>query len=144
MRKLLVLCLLVLTGCYTYAPARGAPFARGMAVRAQLSTPMDFRLTELTANNVVSVTGEVVRQESDTVVISAQWLRAQSGYQFPAAGETITIPADHLADLERRRISPIRSAAIVAAGAVAGVLFVAVFEGGGGGGGTGRNPPKPQ
>ena len=144
MRKLLVLCLLVLTGCYTYAPARSAPFARGMAVRAQLSAPMDFRLTELTANNVVSVTGEVVRQDPDTLVLSAQWLRAQSGYQFPAAGETVTIPADRLADLERRRISVLRSAAIVAAGALVSGLFVAVLDGGGGGSGTGRRPPNPQ
>lgn len=144
MRKLLVLCLVALTGCYTYAPARGAPAVRGMSVRAQLAAPMDFRLTELTANNVVSVTGEVVRQDPDTLVLSAQWLRAQSGYQFPASGETIVIPADRLADVERRRISAVRSAAIVAAGALAGVLFVTILEGGGGGGGTGRNPPTPQ
>ncbi|MGI9179794.1 MAG: hypothetical protein ACR2H9_04750 [Longimicrobiaceae bacterium] len=144
MRRFLVLALLMLTGCYTYAPVRDTPLVRGTSVRAELSTPSDFRLTELTANNVVSVAGEVVRQDTDTLVMSAMWLRAQTGYEFPAAGETVLIPSYRLAALEQRRLSPARSAAFGGAIALAGVLLAAAMQGGGAAGGGSGGKTNPQ
>ncbi len=144
MRRFLVLTLLALTGCYTYTPVRDAPLVRGTPVRAELSAPSDFRLTELTANNVVSVAGEVVRQDPDTLVMSAMWLRAQTGYEFPAAGETVVIPSYRVASLEQRRLSPARSAAFGGAITLAAVLLAAALDGSGAAGGGGVGRPAPQ
>lgn len=143
MQAFFVSLLLLLTGCYTYAPVPGMTLGRGTAVRARLAAPSDFRLTELTANGVVTIDGEVVRQDTGELVVSALWLRSQTGYEFPAAGETVTIPAERLAGIEQKRFSVARSAMVAGAGVLASVLFVAAFgtDGfGGGGGGDGTDP----
>ncbi|MEW5930740.1 MAG: hypothetical protein AB1941_25040 [Gemmatimonadota bacterium] len=140
----LVLLCALLSGCFTYSPARSAP-GRAARVRVTLSTPTDFRLTEVTANEVVVVEGEIVRADSAEVAISALDLRARSGYEFATQGETLVIPRSSIAVLETRRISVWRSALVV--GALVAVMTLTekliglgIGDDNGGGGGGGPNP----
>ncbi len=145
MRSVLSFLLFIsMSGCYTYAPASSASLAQGAAVRARLNAPGDFPLTDLTANRVMTVDGEVVRQDADALVLSATWLRSQSGYDFAAAGETVTIPAGTIAAVERRKVSLLRSAGVAMAGLLASALLVRVLEGGGSGASGGGGTTNPQ
>lgn len=144
MRTLLVVYLAGLTGCYSYVPAAGPELTLGTSVRARLSTPTDFRLTNLSVNNTVLIDGEVVRQGPDSLVISAFSLRAETGYTMPAIGETLAIPGGRIAAIERRRFDPLRSGLLVGLTAAASALLVGALDGGGGGGSTGGGGPNPQ
>jgi hypothetical protein len=143
-RTLLIVCLAGLTGCYSYAPAAGRELPRGTPVRARLSTPTDFRLTDLSVNNTVLLDGEVIRQDPDSLVLSAFSLRANTGYTLPAIGETVSIPTDRIAGIERRRFDALRSGLLVAAAAVGSALFFSALNSGGGGGSSGGGTPNPQ
>lgn len=133
--------LIVLTGCYTYAPVGSVAPARGEHVRARLSTPQSVALSDITVGNVVLLDAEVVRSGEDSLVVSALSLRSQSGGDFAAAGETIAIPASSLESVETRRFSLVRSSAfIVAAGAAAALLFAALGDAVSGSGGGKPNP----
>jgi hypothetical protein len=117
MRSLALVTLLSLlcTGCFPYAASPSAGPAPGTRVRAHLARPHDIRLTNVTANDVVRVEGEVVRMTPDTAVFSAWGLRAGSGYEFPATGETVRLERSAIARLEQRRFDVFRSAGLVAA-----------------------------
>jgi hypothetical protein len=137
-----LLCLSVLNGCFAYVPAAGDPPAPNR-VRVLLTRPMDVRLTNVTANNVAVAEGEVVSTTRDTLTISAHWLRAGTGYEFPGVGETVRIPREQVGRLETRRFSAARSAgvAILTVG-LGALLFAGVgkLTGGSDGGGGRPNP----
>jgi hypothetical protein len=135
--------LIGLTGCYSYVPLSGATPERGTQVRARLNQPASFTLADVTVNNVVLIDAEVVRSGEDSLVVSALWLRSQAGMDFPAAGETLAIEAGSVGAIETRRMSLLRSSAlIVAAGAAASLLFASLgtLDSGGGGG---KPSPRP-
>lgn len=144
MRKFLILSLTVLTGCYSYVPAAQQVLARGTPVRARLSTPTDFRLTEISVNNAVTVQGEVVRQDADSLIVSAVSLRSETGREVPAAGETLAIPSARIAGVEKKRFDVLRSVAVTAAGFATTLLLFMAFDAGGGSGGPGGGGPSPQ
>ena len=143
MRGLLILSLGVLTGCYSYVPVVGTSLGRGTTVKARLSAPADFRLTDMAVNNAVLLSGEVVSHGRDTLALSVFSLRAPTGFTFPAAGETLFVPNVRIAELERRRFAPVRSALVLGAAVAATTLVFSSFDVGGNSGGGGR-PPTPQ
>lgn len=122
--------LLLLSACYSYAPVQGAAPDRGSRVRIHLTEPRDVRLTNLTGNEVVLVSGELVRMGADTAVVSAYTLRARSGYEFLAAGETVRVPQSDIALVQRRRLSPLKSGLLVGAVALGTSLVAAAVESG--------------
>lgn len=143
MRKLPILTLLLLTGCYSYGPAGSAPLSLGTPVRARLAAPSDFRLTNVSVNDAVIVNGEVIEQRADTLLLSALSLRSPSGFDYPAAGETLRIPTSSIQLLERRKVSLLRSGALVVlAGTLTSGLF-SIFETGGESSG-GKPSPNPE
>jgi hypothetical protein len=141
-RKLLIVGLLVLGGCYAYTPVAVSTLPRGTSVRVHLATPGDFRITQVTVNDVRVIDAEVIGFQDDTLALSAWWLESASGYEFPASGETVGVPGGQIGKIEKRRISVARTAGL--AGAFAGVTSlliaaldaVGVIGGGGGGGGS--------
>ncbi len=125
------------TSCFSYSPATG-PVSQGARVRIHLQPPRDVRLSTLTANDVVRVEGELVRADPDTTVISAWMLLGRSGLDFVAAGETVHLPVGGVAQVEVRKVSLLRSAAV----GVAALLGLALIDRAiGGGGGGGDDPP---
>lgn len=144
MRKLLIVGLLVLSGCYGYAPVTLSTVPRGTSVRVHLSTPGDFRITQVTVNDVRVIDAEVIGFQDDTLALSAWWLESVTGYEFPASGETVRVPGGHIGMIEKRRISVARTAGL--AGAFAGVttLLVAALDAAGVIGGNGGNGTSTQ
>jgi hypothetical protein len=136
---------LVTVGCLSYTPIDGnEPAPRlGMEVRAHLSTPESFPLTNLTANNVVEVDGEIVRWEEDRLVLSAWWLRAGSGIEHRGIGETVNIPRSSLGAVERKQLSVTRTGVLVGFIALLGVLAQAALSAGAGPEGS-QNGPGPE
>jgi hypothetical protein len=143
-RRLTVLLLLLQMGCYSYGPATGSTLSQGTPVRTRLNSPTDFRLTNISVNSTTELRGEVVRQSPDTLVLSVLSLRSQGGYSVPAVGETLTIPTDRIALVERRRLDPLRSALLGGAVAAVGTLLISALSTTEGGVGGGRNPPTAQ
>lgn len=139
--SVLLLCLL-LNGCFTYAPVQNAP-GPAARVRVQLAAPTDFRLADLTANEVVVADGEMVRADDREIVMSAMRLQARSGYEFVGRGETLTIPRSNIVSLQRKRIAPLQSALLVGAVAAFVVLTTRIFDAVGAGGDGGERPPPP-
>lgn len=127
--------LLLLSACYSYAPVEGPAPERGARVRLHLTEPRDVRLTNVTGNEIVLVSGELVRMAGDTAVVSASSLRARSGYEFIAAGETLRIPRSEIALLQHRRLSPARSGLLAGAVALGTTLLGSVVQASGGDGG---------
>lgn len=136
-----VLLCVLLTGCFSYVTTHDTP-ARASRVRVLLAAPTDFRLTDFTANEVVSAEGEMVQGDDHEIVLSVLDLRARSGYEFPGRGETLRIPRSNITTVQVNRISPIRTGLL--AGVVALVSTVTerlVLGGGGTGSGKGGGPP---
>lgn len=126
----LLLVVFVLNGCYTYVPTQEIP-DRGARVRVQLSQPQDVRLSEVTANDVVTISGEVARLDSSAVVLSAYVLRSASGYENVARGESVGILRENIAAIRQSRISPLNTAGLVAVGILIAVAAgVALAEAG--------------
>lgn len=122
------------SGCYVYVPLKSStpPPVRGAAVRARLAEPGRFRLTDVTAENVSSVDGEVVEWNADRLVLSAFWVRSNSGLEHKGVGETVVLPRTTIATVERKQISLARSSALAGGIALLAVLANAAFIGGGG------------
>jgi hypothetical protein len=134
---------IALAGCYTYVPAAAPPTERGSRVRVNLADPAELRLANVTANDVVTVTGDVIHLAEDSLALSAWELRSASGFEHLASGETVRIERDNIAGLERRKLSALRSALVTGALVLGGALFFAVVGGGDNGGEGPRNPPPP-
>lgn len=137
-----LLCLSVLNGCFSYVPAAVDPPAPSR-VRVLLTRPMDVRLSNVTANNVAVAEGEMVSATRDTLTISALWVRAGTGYEFPGVGETVRIPREQVGRVETRRFSAARSAGLTILSVGLGALLfagVGKLTGSGDGGGGRPNP----
>ncbi len=104
---------LLVSACYTYVPTSTAP-QRASEVRLQLFQPGEFRLANLTANDVVLIEGEMIRAGADSVLVSARWLQARSGYEFVGSGETVRVPRPLVSVIETKKLSPFKTAALAA------------------------------
>lgn len=133
-----------LNGCFAYQAPSGAPLAQGQGVRVLLSTPMDVRLVDVTANNVALVEGEFVSADSAQLVLSTRLVRSNSGYEQLGGGMTVQIPREKIGRMEERRLSVARSAGLVGivigltAAVAAANSGTGVKGGPGGGGGSGQ------
>jgi hypothetical protein len=138
--SIVLLLLFSLNGCYAYRPTYELQ-RRASEVRVRLSAPQDFRLIHLTASDVALVDGEVIRMGADSVLLSARWLKARSGYEFPGSGETVGVPRSNVAIIEKKHISPFRTAlALGGVGVIYGLTSVLVRNTGGGGRDRERQP----
>ncbi len=138
----LLLSLSFLNGCFAYAPMHGVSPQPGARVRVQLREPQQVRLGELTANDVMTVIGEVVTEDSSQIVISALSATTRSGFEHAANGETVRVARGNAAVVSINRVSVLRSAGLAGLVALGGAAFVSGVRagrasgGGGGGGGS--------
>ncbi len=118
--------------------------AQAARVRVHLSTPTDYRLLDFTANEVVVAEGEVVRSDSQVLVLSAMALKGRTGTEFSGRGESITIPRERIAALHRQQLSPSRTLLLGGALAVMATVTSRVVGASGGSGGDGGRQPVEQ
>ncbi|HYW06276.1 MAG TPA: hypothetical protein VE913_04930 [Longimicrobium sp.] len=134
------LALFALNGCFSYVPMNGPDPLPGARVRVELRSPQQIRAGEVTANDVVSVIGEVISADTSLLVLSASQLTARSGYELSGGGETARLPRGNIVVVSQNRLSVLRTALVAGAIAVLGGTFasqVRASRGGGGGGGGG-------
>ncbi|UCC73531.1 MAG: hypothetical protein JSV86_02925 [Gemmatimonadota bacterium] len=139
---LLVVSVFNLSACNVYVPTGIEDLERPDRVRVYLSVPSEFELLDLTANNVSSVDGEVVRWDDEELVLSVWWLESSYGLEFRGQGETIVVPRQHINHIEERKFSVAKTAGLI------GILVVAFAVGVGslaaaGASGSNGGPPDP-
>jgi hypothetical protein len=141
-RSLTVLALSASTGCFSYRPLQPpAPeLKRGAELRAELRAPERVRLTDITIENVALVQGEFVQWEPDSLMLSVLWLRAGTGTEHRANGETIVVPLAHVGRLQRKTVSLPRTAGLVGVALLGGTLFYAGMSSGASGNPGGQGP----
>ncbi len=117
----------LLGGCFAYAPLRQPSPSPATPLRLLLSTPGDYRLTNVTMNDVREVDGELVAMEDTAVIVSALRLVARSGFEHAGEGATLLVPRSSIASIDVQRISPLRTllfvGGLVALGAVTGAAL---------------------
>lgn len=142
MRKwtaLLLLAVTSLNGCFSYVPAREQAPSQASRVRVHLVQPQQVRLSQVTANDVALVDGEIVSATDEEVSVSALWLVGRGGYETPGENATVRIPRANVARMEVRRPSLLRTGAILGAAAVLAAVFAAATLNGSADGGGGGN-----
>ncbi|MBW3656803.1 MAG: hypothetical protein KY444_11940 [Gemmatimonadetes bacterium] len=133
-----------LNGCFTYAPVNGAMPGPGARVKVALENPQEVRTGDLTANDVVEVTGELISADTTALVVSAFQLTSRSGYEHLALGETTHVPRLNVSAVRVNRINPLRTAAMTGLALLGGALFVSQISPPRGGGGPGNEGPGQQ
>lgn len=135
--------------CHHYVSPEGGPdvLARGERIRVSTSTPVSVDLGEISVDDAVLVDGELIElREDGTVVMSVIQAQSPSGATRGGVGETVTIPGDAVASIEKRVINPVTTTLIVVviAGAATAV-GIAALSGesmNGDGNGNGTVPPE--
>lgn len=135
---------LSLNGCFAYAPVNGAMPSPGSRVKVALDSPQEVRTGDITANDVVEVTGELVSADTAALVVSAFQLTSRSGYEHLASGETTRVPRLNISTVRVNRISPLRTAAMTGLALLGGALFISQVSPPRGGGGPGNGGGGPQ
>jgi hypothetical protein len=138
--SLVLLSTFVLNGCFVYVPNKGTPLQQGQSVQVFLNTPQDVRLTDVTANNVVRVDGEVVSVDADKMVLSAALVTQASGMDQLGENATVVVPRSHVDRVQEKRFSAVRTAGLVGLMALLTTLTAAGVVGGTSDGGHG--PPS--
>ncbi len=128
LRRVVAAALLPLVGgCVSYAPLANPDPPRAAVLRLTLSTPGDYRLTNVTMNDVGTIDGELVTMDDSVVVVSATRLVARSGFEHLGEGATLRVPRSSIGSIQIKRLSPARTAlflgGLVALGAVTSVAL---------------------
>lgn len=133
-----------LAGCYSYAPLQGPPSGveRGTRLKIHLSRPVDVRMGDVGANNVVYLDAEMIDVEGDSLAVSVFQTTSQSGYQQEVNGRTGKVPLDAVGSIELRTFSAVKTLAagalVVAAALGAAAALTSGFSGSSGSGNTGQ------
>lgn len=132
--------------CFRYVPVEtDARLDRATPVRVLLSRPTDVRLSDLTANGVREVRGEMIGWRSDSLALSVYWLVTATDVEHRGRGETVLFEGDNIARIEKKEMDVARTTGltvgIVALTAAAGY---GLAGGGNEGGpdGNGGIPPQ--
>ena len=144
----MVLLLPMAAACYRYVPPEGGPasIARGERLRVSLSSPVSVDLGEISVDDAVLVSGELIELKEDgSIVMSVAEAQSPSGATRGGVGETVTIPADAIASVEKRVVNAATTALVVViiAGA-ATVIGVTALNSGSPGGENGNGTPPPE
>lgn len=140
--SLLLLMVMTLNGCFSYVPAGAKNPGQSSRVRVHLNQPQEVRLSQITANDVSVVDGEVVELTDDALTVSALWVTGRGGYENPGENVTVRIPRANVSRLEVRRPSLLRTGAILGIAALLAGAFAAATLNGGSEGGGGPPPPS--
>lgn len=140
----LSLAALCLSACFSYIPTDPSRLGTGARVRVRLQEPQSVPLRNLTANDIVAARGEITVVRDNEIVLSALALESALGREYAAEWETVTLPRERLAAVERREFSWIRTAGLALVAVAASVLTSEVIDTGGGGDRGAPPPPQPK
>jgi hypothetical protein len=135
--------LLLLCGCYVNVPLATTP-EPGSQVHLALTDRGSVDLAQYLGRGVTGVDGRLLGSEDSVVSVSVSRVVMQSGDDQLWKGESVTIPREAIASVQRRKLSFWRSGLI--GGVVAAAAFAIGSQAGGssGGGKPGGPPPVGQ
>ncbi|HST62749.1 MAG TPA: hypothetical protein VLK84_28845 [Longimicrobium sp.] len=138
-RRMAAAALLTLLGgsaCTSYVAAGvGTTPSAGALVRLDFAAPREVGMGSVTANGVHTLTGELVAADSATFTVAAMRAISDGGYETLGPGLSVEIPRQAVREVRISRISPARSAGLVASLAGLGLLVVGALASAGGEGG---------
>src|SRR5690606_39005211 len=118
------------SGCYVYQEIDPGSLTAGHVVRLHLSAqPARADVTGLNLNRSVEVSGRVVEWDDARIVMVQDRTGIESGYAFGSTSDTVRASWSAVASMERSRISPVRTVAVVAGGAILAALGIQYFFG---------------
>ena len=141
-RVVLLVGLLVASGCYSYTPVSNPAVGTTVRVRVPVTSAVDDRNA---AQNSVLIEGDVV-ESRDTLVLTTTNRQEYGAYREITLVDTIRLAPDQFVSLEQGEFSTGRTAVLtiaIVAGATALALGAFGGESGGSGGGE-PPPPTPQ
>jgi hypothetical protein len=117
--------LVLLPGCYSYAPILGEPPSPGEEVRLRLSGATAAELSERVGRPIRSVEGTVVRVERDSLAVDVGWGAIYAGTVFEGRRDTLTFHEDQILEADRKEFSRLRTGAL---GVGAALVVIAVIR----------------
>jgi hypothetical protein len=107
-------------------------------VRTYLDPAVSVSIGEVAVQQTVSVSGEVIAWEPESLVLSAGTLVSASGLDYFGGGQTVRLPRSALERMEARSLSTWRTAALTSA-VIAGAVILGIMAQEGFGGDGGEN-----
>ncbi len=113
------------TGCFGYVPATLDTAPVGAHIRAMLSTEGQIILRDRVGIDGQLLQGELLENGRDTVLLAVRssTITDEFGGQRPLF-QRIDIPTSHILRVDLRRTDPVRTGALVGAGAGAATLII--------------------
>lgn len=129
-RVIVFLSILLLAGCYSYAPARTEALSAGTEVRAHLTGAGSDRLLDVNGLDTRRLEGEVLDVGEDRIVLSVPVPADPGSPRYRGLEERVILPLADLAELEIREMDRTRTG-LFAGGAVvvAGSILRAALRG---------------
>lgn len=143
MTRALPVVLLLLCGCYVNVPLVTTP-EPGSRVHLALTDRGSVDLAQYLGPRVAAVDGRLVQSDDSVISVSVSQVVMQNGDDQLWKGESVAIPREAIASVQRRKLSFWRSGII--GGVVAAAAFLIGSQAGGasGGGKKGGQPPVGQ
>lgn len=116
-------------GCYSYIPSEPGVVPPGQQVRVFITQEELSRLAELPVQQGTSLSGTLIRAETQNVVVRLPVARRQTGFNMEVLGQDVFIPRDQILQLERRELNrPMTVLLTVGAGAALAGVVVAIIS----------------
>jgi hypothetical protein len=105
MRAQVVVCVVLIGGCYTYRPLSTPQPLAGTRVSAALTDDGARELSGQVGPEVEHVEGEVLAVDSIGVHMAVRQVETIRGIQFDWRGEQVTVPSSAVSGWQQRRLS---------------------------------------
>jgi len=140
-RIALLLTLVVLTGCFSYAHTPG-PAPLGRDVEIELTDAGSANMARLVGPNVISIRGRTTEVRGDSLHLAVESILKRRGTDELWSNEPLAIAHSDISSVSTRRFSVARSSllALTVIGGAVVVLTTDIVEGGG----SGKPRPPPQ
>lgn len=135
---LVVISLLLISGCYHFVPADPSAVTPGTRVRAEVTDNSDRQVQRYVDPRTSTLDGELVQwDDRGLVLLAGRRLRGAGGLSATLS-DTLHLPSGYLGSVQAREMDwtqTVAAVALGAGGAALAVLLPRVFSGGGSGDG---------
>lgn len=129
-RSVMCMALVMAGGCYGYVPVGQSAPRNGELVRVELTDEGSVEIARLVGPGPQAIAGRVLAATDNELTLGVQAVEFRRREEQFWVGERLTVPRPLIARVERRRLSPIRTALTTVGTLLAATLLVDVFTGG--------------
>ncbi len=129
-----LLAVLGLSACYTYAPLRDPEPEEGRVLAFDVAQPCPEAVALAVGRDTRQVEGTLLRRTDADFVVSVARTFASGGRTYRWNGETVSLPQAYVWQVRSKHLSPIRTVAVAGGAALSFAAFVVTRTLGVGGG----------